>query len=99
MKPHLAKDEIPKALSQGEGQFREFKKQALRVVGYEQRFRAEATLDDLDLELAHRFLDRTPVGARPVKEALEYYGLIERHLTRWMITNAGLLLSLATRAP
>ena len=68
------------------------RKQALRVVGYEQRFRAEATLDALDVELARRFLDRTPVGARPVREALEYYGLIERHLDRWMITNAALLL-------
>ena len=68
------------------------RKQALRVVGYEQRFRAEATLDALDLELARRFLNRTPVGARSVRKALEYYGLIERHLDRWMITNAALLL-------
>lgn len=68
------------------------RKQALRVVGYEQRFRAEATLDALDLELVQRFLDRTPVGARPVREALEYYGLIDRHLGQWKITNAGLLL-------
>ncbi|MDE2980913.1 MAG: putative DNA binding domain-containing protein [Gemmatimonadota bacterium] len=68
------------------------RKQALRVVGYEQRFRAEATLDVLDLELAQRFLDRTPVGERPVEEALEYYGLIEKHLGQWKISNAGLLL-------
>lgn len=68
------------------------RKQALRVVGYEQRFRPEATLDHLDLELAERFLDRTPVGSRPIEEVLEYYGLIERHLANWKITNAGLLL-------
>ena len=68
------------------------RKQALRVVGYEQRFRPEATLDHLDMELARRFLRRTPVGARPVKEALEYYGLVERHVDEWRITNAGLLL-------
>jgi ATP-dependent DNA helicase RecG len=68
------------------------RKQALRVVGYEQRFRAEATLDDLDLELAKRFLHRTPVNERPVKEALEYYGLIDQHLGQWKITNAAVLL-------
>ena len=68
------------------------RKQALRVVGYEQRFRAEATLDDLDLELAERFLAQTPVGARPVEQALEYYGLIDRHLGQWKVTTAGLLL-------
>lgn len=68
------------------------RKQALRVVGYEQRFRAEATLDDLDLELAQHFLNRTPVGTRPVEDALGYYGLIDRHLGQWKITNAALLL-------
>ncbi|WP_420634453.1 ATP-binding protein [Candidatus Palauibacter sp.] len=68
------------------------RKQALRVVGYEQRFRPEATLDHLDLELARRFMRKTPVGSRPVEEALEYYGLVERHLGEWKITNAGLLL-------
>ena len=68
------------------------RKQALRVVGYEQRFRMEATLDHLDLGLVRRFLDRTPVSSRPVEEALEYYGLIERHLRDWKITNIGLLL-------
>lgn len=67
-------------------------KQALRVLGYEQRFRPEATLDALDLELAQRFLDRTPMALRPVEEALEYYGLIDRHLGQWKITNAALLL-------
>ncbi len=68
------------------------RKQALRVVGYEQRFRPAASLEALDLELAQRFLDRTPVGSRPIAEALEYYGLIDRHLGEWKVTNAGLLL-------
>lgn len=68
------------------------RKQALRVVGYEQRFRPGATLKALDLDLAERFLDRTPVGSRPIAEALEYYGLIDRHLGEWKVTNAGLLL-------
>ena len=49
-------------------------------------------LDHLDLELAEQFLDRTPVGSRAVEEALEYYGLIDRHLREWKITNVGLLL-------
>ena len=68
------------------------RKQALRVVGYERRFAMEAGLADLDLELAERFLQRTPVGSRPIEEALEYYGLIERHLPEWKIRHAGLLL-------
>ena len=38
------------------------RKQVYRRVGYEQRFRADATLDDLDLELAREFLARTPVS-------------------------------------
>lgn len=67
-------------------------KRALRVLGYEQRFRPEATLNALDLDLAKRFLDGTPVGLRPVEEALEHYRLIDRHLSQWKITNAALLL-------
>ncbi len=68
------------------------RKQALRVVGYEQRFKMEAGLGDLDLALAARFLESTPVGSRPVEEALQFYGLIEEHLREWKITNAALLL-------
>ena len=66
--------------------------QVYRRVGYEQRFRAEATLNDLDLELAQEFLARTPVGARPVTEALGYYGLIVQAAQEWRVTNAALLL-------
>ena len=54
------------------------RKQAYRRVGFEQRLRGDATLDDLDLELAQGFLARTPVGGRPILEALRYYGLIHR---------------------
>ena len=68
------------------------RKQAYRRVGYEQRFRADATLDDLDLELAEGFLARTPVGQRPIQEALRYYGLIDHANRDWRVTNAALLL-------
>lgn len=68
------------------------RKQAYRRVGYEKRFRLEATVDDLDLLLAESFLKETPVGGRPVLEALDYYGLIERDARDWRVTNAALLL-------
>ena len=68
------------------------RKQVYRRVGYEQRFRTDATLDDLDLELAREFLARTPFGARPVTESLNYYGLIEQAAQEWRVTNAALLL-------
>ena len=68
------------------------RKQAYRRVGYEQRFRPEATVDDLDLPLAESFLRETPVGERPVLEALDYYGLIEMDARDWRVTNAALLL-------
>ena len=68
------------------------RKQAYRRVGYEPRFRPEATVDDLDLALAESFLKETPVGDRPVIEALDYYGLIERDARDWRVTNAALLL-------
>ena len=68
------------------------RKQAYRVIGYEKRFRPEATVDHLDLSLAESFLKDTPVGGRPVIEALAYYGLIERDARDWRVTNAALLL-------
>ena len=40
---------------------------------------------------------RTPFGARPVTEALSYYGLIEQAAQEWRVTNAALLLF--ARAP
>ena len=71
---------------------------ASRRVIQEQRFRADATMDDLDLELAREFLARTPIGARPVTEALSYYGLIEQAAQEWRVTNAALLLFARTPA-
>ena len=68
------------------------RKHAYRRVGYEQRFRPDATVDDLDLRLAESFLKETPVGGRPVLEALEYYSLIKRDARGWRVTNAALLL-------
>lgn len=68
------------------------RKQAYRRVGYEPRFRPEAKVDDLDLPLAESFLKDSPVGDRPVIEALDYYGLIERDARDWRVTNAALLL-------
>ena len=71
-------------------------KQAYRRVGYEPRFRPEATVDDLDLALAESFLKDTPVGDRPVIEALDYYGLIEMDAPRLEGDQRG---SPALRAP
>ncbi|MDE0101222.1 MAG: putative DNA binding domain-containing protein [Bryobacterales bacterium] len=68
------------------------RKQAYRRVGYEQRFCSDATVGHLDLDLAESFLRQTPVGDRPVMEALRYYGLVEWDARDWRITNAGLLL-------
>ena len=68
------------------------RKQAYRRVGYEQRYRADATLEDLDMKLAEEFLARTPIGKRPIMDALQYFGLIEHAIRDWQITNAALLL-------
>ena len=68
------------------------RKQAYRRVGYEQRFRPDATVANLDMELAESFLRDTPVGGRPILDALSYYGLIERDARDWRVTNAALLL-------
>ncbi len=68
------------------------RKQSYVRVGYEQRIRPDATLDDLDLGLAAEFLRRTVVGDRPVQELLERFGLIEPRRGGPAITNAALLL-------
>jgi predicted HTH transcriptional regulator len=68
------------------------RKEAYRRVGYEQRIQPEATLDDIDLELAKRFLSRTVYGDREVPERLERYGLIHPRSAGPAITNACLLL-------
>jgi predicted HTH transcriptional regulator len=66
------------------------RKEAYRRVGFEQRFRHEATLDDLDLELVTRFLKGTPLSRRPVAEILAHFGLIQARAVGWAVTNAGL---------
>jgi ATP-dependent DNA helicase RecG len=68
------------------------RKEAYRRVGYEQRIRPDATLDDLDLELARAFLEGSPVGGRPIEEVLERYALIQASAAGWRLTNAALLL-------
>jgi len=68
------------------------RKEAYRRVGYEQRIRREATIDDLDLELARRFLQTTPLGARPIEEVLHRYGLLQPRAGGWGVTNVALLL-------
>ena len=59
---------------------------------FERRIGNNATLDDLDLELAGAFLRSTPVGGRRVLDSLQHYGLIRRAGDVWQITNAALLL-------
>lgn len=60
---------------------------------YERQVRPEATLDDLDLELAAAFLAKTSAGEHgPATPALHGYGLIEPEGKGWGITNAALLL-------
>lgn len=68
------------------------RKQAYRRVGYEARFRQEAGLDVLDQEVAREFFERTPVGRRPLADALRHYRLIEASAAGWRLTNAALLL-------
>lgn len=68
------------------------RKQAYRRVGYEQRIRPEASLDDLDLNLAKTFLGQTVHASRPVEEVLEQYGLVIPRARTFAVNNAALLL-------
>ncbi|MBI1852915.1 MAG: putative DNA binding domain-containing protein [Planctomycetes bacterium] len=68
------------------------RKQAYRRVGYEQRIRADASLDDIDRELAMRLLADTVFRTRPLEDALERFGLIVPRPGGHAITNACLLL-------
>lgn len=68
------------------------RKEAYRRVGYEQMISREATLGDLDLDLARSVLARTVRGGRAVEEALESYGLIHRGPEGVRVTHAALLL-------
>jgi len=68
------------------------RKQAYRTVGYEARIRPEATIDDLDLELARAFFFESPLGKRGTGELLVRLGLVHARGTGLAITNAALLL-------
>ncbi len=68
------------------------RKEAYRRVGFEQIIRGEATLDDLDLDLARSVLAKTVRAGRTVEEALESYALLHRGPEGPRITNAALLL-------
>lgn len=69
------------------------RKIAYRRRGYEQRISLDATLDDLDLYLAERFLARVAEAGRPVTEVMQRYGLIHPGGPNGVrITNAALLL-------
>ena len=68
------------------------RKQAYRRVGYEQRIRPEASLDDLDLSLAKTLLEQTVHTDHPVEEVLEQYGLVIPRARTFAVNNAALLL-------
>jgi ATP-dependent DNA helicase RecG len=68
------------------------RKQAYRRVGYEQQVRPDASLADLDLELARTVLARTVERDRPVEEWLVRRGLVLAKAASPAITNAALLL-------
>ena len=68
------------------------RKEAYRRVGYEQRIRPEATIEDLDQDLATRFLGGTVFRGRSAEELLTRYGLILPRAGTPAVTNAALLL-------
>lgn len=68
------------------------RKEAYRRIGFEPRIQLEATVDDLDLELATRFFEKTALSGRPVEELLGHFGLLQARAGGWGVTNAALLL-------
>jgi ATP-dependent DNA helicase RecG len=68
------------------------RKTAYRRVGYEQRIRPDATLDDVDLDLVASFLGSSVLGKRSPEEILERYGLVVARNGGCAVTNACLLL-------
>ena len=68
------------------------RKEAYRRVGFERQIRADATLGDIDVELAGRFFERTVFRDRPIETLLERYGLVVPSAGLPGITNACLLL-------
>lgn len=68
------------------------RKAAYRRVGFEQRIRTDAKTEDLDLDLATRFLGGTVFRDRSVEELLIRFGLLVPGPGAASITNAALLL-------
>jgi len=68
------------------------RKEAYRRVGYERRVRPDATLEDLDLDLAARFLSATVFRGRSPEELLVRFGLVLPRPGAPAVTNAALLL-------
>ncbi|MFT3912922.1 MAG: ATP-binding protein [Anaeromyxobacteraceae bacterium] len=68
------------------------RKQAYRRVGFEQRVRTDAGLDDLDLELVRSLVPNLIRGDLPIPALLEAYGLVLPRAGGIAVTNAALLL-------
>jgi len=69
------------------------RKQAYRRVGWEQKINPEATVEDLDLDLAARTFASTAWAVRPVEEILTRYQLLQpRARATAGVTNAAPLL-------
>ena len=68
------------------------RKEAYRRVGFEQRVRPEATLDDLDLELIASLVPELVRKNLPIPRLLEAYGLVLPRAGGVGVTNAALLL-------
>lgn len=68
------------------------RKEAYRRVGFEQRIRPEATLEDLDLDLVTGFLSSSVFLRRSAEELLSRFGLILPRPGAPAVTNAALLL-------
>lgn len=68
------------------------RKTAYRRTGFELRVRPDATVADLDLDLARVFLRSAPTGARATEQSLVSYGALIPQGTGYAVTNLGLLL-------
>lgn len=68
------------------------RKAAYRRTGFELRIRRDATLDDLDFDLARAFLRSVPTAARSIEEVLVDYGALIPEGADYAVTNLGLLL-------
>lgn len=68
------------------------RKRAYRDATFEQRVAPEATIADLDLDLASSFLRPSVLRDRPIEDALARYGLVQARGAEWGVTHAALLL-------